>query len=158
MSDAITDLINGTELKKGRAIGVSGHALDVELRGRSDRDEDTAVRYLGEEFELSLRAPGDIRMLQFAMRQPKGADLAIRKVPPREVAVMFVEEDPEGTRVARRFVLLPTGNVVTPSDGYRARWRASTLSVNTGTLLHLFELEMTVGGHGSFMVHPWGAP
>ena len=116
------DEINGAALKKGRAIGVLGHMIAL--------DEGQV------EFDLMLRAPGHVRAFGFAM--PKQRIVSNKQ--PRELPVLFVEEDPEGHATPRKFAILPTGATVTPAKGYRPRWRASGQTA-TGWM-HLFELEL----------------
>jgi hypothetical protein len=58
-----------------------------------------------------------------------------------EVPVAFIEVDPHDDELReRRFVLAPTGTVMSVPEGYTAKWCATGFSPNGEQAAHLFEI------------------
>jgi hypothetical protein len=90
-------------------------------------------------FRCKLKSPGIVRALGVWLKEPSVLGSAsMRAVEKIAMPMMFVECSPTGEMLDKTFLFVPSGAEFGAADGYRAEYRAT--SVSQVGAVHCFEI------------------
>lgn len=92
------------------------------------------------EIGFAINDPGIVRSVAWCLE--KRLVMSTRGEPQfDEVLTLFVEITPNGPKRNRRFVVIPTGQVLGVPDGRALAYLGTAVSTNTGAVAHVFEVK-----------------